>query len=202
MRSSNVNTRLSTILVLGALMAVGLAATPQATPPATPPVAAAPKPLSKAAAALAQLRSLAGSWDVEAEISKEKIENKDNHPVNYRVIAADSAVVETLLPGTPMEMETIFHLDGERLICTHYCAAGNQPRMVASTITPEVIEFTFLDATNLSSPNAMRMGKLHMEFKDKDHLVNTWTSYENGKESDHAVFKLTRRPAPAPQPSK
>lgn len=194
-------TRLSTWLSLGALLAAGLAATPP-TAPAPAPAPAAPKQQSKAAAALARLRSLAGAWDVEAEISKEKVENKDNHPVIYRVIASDSAVVETLLPGSPMEMETIFHLDGERLICTHYCAAGNQPRMVASTITPEVLEFTFLDATNLANPQAMHMGKLHMEFKDKDHMVNTWTSYENGKETDHAVFKLTRRPVPAPQPSK
>ena len=30
------------------------------------------------------------------------------------------------------DMISMFNLDGDRVVLTHYCAAGNQPRMVAS----------------------------------------------------------------------
>ena len=47
---------------------------------------------------------------------------------------------------------TVFHLDGDRLILTHYCMAGNQPRMQATSYDAKKgeIRFQFLDATNLA----------------------------------------------------
>ena len=43
-------------------------------------------------------------------------------------------------------MATLYHLDGDQLMLTHYCSAGNQPRMRAATVSTEgVIEFHLLD---------------------------------------------------------
>ena len=59
------------------------------------------------------------------------------------------------------DMITMFNLDGDRLLMTHYCACGNQPRMVASA-SPDgkTITFDFLDATNLATPDAGHMNRL------------------------------------------
>jgi hypothetical protein len=42
--------------------------------------------------------------------------------VEYRVTGAGSAVVETLFPGTPHEMVTVYHARKGVLCMTHYCA--------------------------------------------------------------------------------
>ena len=51
-------------------------------------------------------------------------------------------------------MITMFHMDGSRLLMTHYRGAGNQPRMTG-TLSPDgkSVTFDFLDATNLSPRN-------------------------------------------------
>ena len=40
-------------------------------------------------------------------------------------------MVETVFPGSPHEMVTVYHADGPDLVLTHYCMEGNQPRMRA-----------------------------------------------------------------------
>jgi len=78
--------------------------------------------------AFATLKNLAGEWSGT-------INEKDKGPagsVNYKVTANGSVVVETLFPGTEHEMITMYHLNGDQLMLTHYCAAANQPQMTLS----------------------------------------------------------------------
>ena len=70
-----------------------------------------------------------------------------------RVTSMGNALMHEMSKGTsPEDPITVFNLDGERLLLTHYCDAGNQPRMVA-TISPDgkTIVFNFFEATNLLS---------------------------------------------------
>ena len=50
-------------------------------------------------------------------------------------------------------MLTLYHRDGNRLVLTHYCMAGNQPRMQAKPFDAGANElaFEFLDATDLTT---------------------------------------------------
>lgn len=140
---------------------------------------------------LDQLKALAGNWDADTDG-----DGKPDSTVNYRVIAGGSAVVETLFPGTPHEMETIFHADGPRLLCTHYCAEGNQPRLSLMKVAPYAAEFAMIDATNLKGPGAQHMGALRIEFIDKDHIKTVWTSFKDNKPGHVASFDLKRRQTP------
>src|SRR6202011_3667294 len=105
--------------LLGGLMLIALGAGARAddTPGKAP--AAAPHP------SLERMKKLAGTW-VEAD--------KDGKPTDkvvsvIKVTAAGSAVQETLFPGQPQEMVSVYHLDKGDLVMTHYCALGNHPRM-------------------------------------------------------------------------
>lgn len=67
--------------------------------------------------------------------------------VNYQTISRGSALVEIWQPGTRAETMTIFHRDGDRVLATHYCAQGNQPRLALRD--GDGFAFEYLDATNL-----------------------------------------------------
>jgi hypothetical protein len=184
-------------------LALLAAAAPPPATPAKPADSAGPGKAAKPAPSAAQecfdrLATLVGEWDADIDG-----DGTMDGVVKYRLIANGSVLVETLLAGTPGEMETMIHLDGDALLCTHYCGARNQPRMQAATMSPTEVVFEFKDATNLPDRNAMHMGKLHMQLVDASTLVNRWTTYANGKEDGVMVFSMKRRAAEAPkQPAK
>jgi hypothetical protein len=91
------------------------------------------------------------------------------------------------------DMISMFHLDGDRLLMTHYCGTGNQPRMKAST-SPDgkTVTFDFLDATNLASADAGHMHRMVLNMIDADHHTETWSYLDHGKEMNE-TFDLQRK---------
>ena len=142
---------------------------------------------SKAQASFDKLKTLAGNWEGAAGGMTSK--------VSYRVISNGSVIEETMQNGTEDPMVTIYHLDGDRLMVTHYCGAGNQPRMVASPdpSKPNVFAFRFLDATNLSSTQEGHMRDLVLTIVDRDHITQQWTWHAQNKEEKMELFKFTRK---------
>ena len=117
-----------------------------------------------------QLKSLTGSWEGK---------NIQGQPitVSFRDTAGGSALMSEIHGHGPANMISMFHLDGpNRLMLTHYCGAGNQPRMTASA-SPDgkTITFTFLDATNLSIPDAGHMQRVVFTVIDANHHTEDWT---------------------------
>ncbi|AMV40282.1 hypothetical protein [Planctomyces sp. SH-PL62] len=83
-----------------------------------------------AIAAFDRLKTLVGDWKNSSSAcdpGAEEVPGSD--VVKYKLTGAGSALVEVSMPGTPMEMTSIYHLDGDDLRMTHYCALGNQPRL-------------------------------------------------------------------------
>lgn len=69
--------------------------------------------------------------------------------VVYKVSANGSSVIKTYGPGTRYEMFSVYHMDGDELLMTHYCALGNQPKMrFKATDEPGEIYFEFDGGTN------------------------------------------------------
>ena len=131
-----------------------------------------------------QLQSLSGSWEGKGS-------NGQPVQVAYRLTANGSALMSEI--QTKEDMITMFHLDGERLLMTHYCGAGNQPRMLA-TASPDgkTITFDFLDATNLASPEAGHMHHVVISMLDANHHTEEWNYVDHGKEMKE-VFDLWRK---------
>ena len=133
-----------------------------------------------------QLKSLTGSWEGK---------NAQGKPlsVSFRDTAGGSALMSEIRGHGPEDMISMFHLDGpNRLLLTHYCGAGNQPRMTASA-SPDgkTITFDFLDATNLASPEAGHMQRVVFTVLDANHHTEDWTFVAAGKEMKE-VFDLKR----------
>lgn len=143
---------------------------------------------------MASLKALAGTWAGTVDMGGQKT-TMESH---WRVTAGGTAVEETLFAGTPHEMVSVFHRDGSRLLMTHYCAAGNQPRMrcvsPAADTAAGKFAFEMQDITNLASPDALRMQHATFEVLPTGELRETWTAVANGK-ADHTVeFTFSRRP--------
>lgn len=135
---------------------------------------------------LEKLKLLAGEWEGKPESSA-------GARATYEIVSNGTAVLETLSEGDET-MITVYHADGGRLAMTHYCGAGNQPRMRSEKpAAGETLKFTFVDATNLASPEAGHMRSLAIRIEEPDQLTQTWTWRENGNEQQKVIELVRKR---------
>jgi len=113
-----------------------------------------------------------------------------------KVTAGGSAVHETLFPGQPHEMISVYTVEGPDLIMTHYCVLGNQPRMKASAKSPSnQIVFEFAGGGNLDPKKDKHMHAATLTFVDDDRLEVNGTGWENGAPVEEMCcgMKLVRK---------
>ncbi len=141
---------------------------------------------------MSRINALEGEWEI-------KDENGAWVPASvFKVSSNGSVVREIMFPGTAHEMTNLYHMDGTDAVVTHYCAAGNQPRMVATDITqtPDgpAIAYEFESVSNLRPEHAHVMGSLRVVFLDNDHIRQEWTSTDqSGAVAGEMVFDLRRK---------
>jgi hypothetical protein len=139
-------------------------------------------------AAFERLKSLAGNWESQGEDGSWKPGS------TFTVTSGGSVVREIMMPGKPFEMTNMYHMDGGDIVATHYCAAGNQPRMRAHGMNGNTLAFHFDSVTNLKKTDHGVMREMAITFIDNDHFEVAWTNYDvDGKKSEHSpVFKYRR----------
>jgi len=143
--------------------------------------------------ALELVRELAGTWvelGEDGEPSGEVVSR-------FAVTAGGSAVLETLFPGTPKEMVSMYHAEEGALVLTHYCVMGNHPRMRATVdATTGDLVFTCtgegLNFRSCAEVHHMHEGRLHR--LGEDRIDSTWTPWEDGRPSEPHTFRLERVP--------
>src|SRR5215831_9071548 len=124
--------------------------------------------------AFTAIKNMPGTWEgtsIEGPVK-----------VTFKVTAGGFSVMSEILGKE--NMISMFNMDGpNRLLLTHYCAMGNQPRMEAS-VSPDgkTFTFTFVDATNLSAPDAGHMQKMVLTVIDDNHHTEEWIFADHGKE--------------------
>lgn len=130
---------------------------------------------NNATEAFAKLKTLAGSW--EGNSARGKV------TLTYEVLSNGSALAEHVRVPGEEEMLTVYHLDGGRLVLTHYCTAGNQPHMQAEPYdaASNQLVFDFAGGGNLSNTNVGHMHSAAFTFTDADQFAAKWTFQENGK---------------------
>ena len=67
--------------------------------------------------------TLVGSWQGTVNENGKPL---DTH-ARFKLVSDGSALASWLDEDAPHEMITMFHMDGNNLMATHYCAAHNQP---------------------------------------------------------------------------
>jgi len=152
------------ILITLSVLAVGLA-------PALPSTSQTP-----AESAMGKLRALAGEWDG-------RITDGRTVRATFQVISAGASVLQTEQVSGRKETTTVYYLDGDQLMATHYCSVKNQPRFRTSKLEdPNELTFSFVDVTNLGSLTHGHVRGAVITFQDNDHHSQAWTWRENGQE--------------------
>lgn len=141
---------------------------------------------SDALKAFATIKRLPGTWEGNGPDGKP-------FQVTFKLTAGGSAVLSEI--QVPKEdMIAMIYMDGPNpLLLTHYCAAGNQPRM-QGTVSPDgkTITFDFLDATNLGTSDEGHMQKMVLTVLGDDHHTEEWVFVDHGNEH-RQVFDLRRK---------
>jgi hypothetical protein len=157
------------------------------------PVARAQESGISAKDAFEKLKGLAGEY-------KADIDGGDGHvtpaagTVAFRVVGGGSALVEEQFKGDPHEMVSVYHLDGDDLVMTHYCAAGNQPRLKLDRAksTPSELVFDFVGGTNVDPEKDMHIHAARFVFRDGEPTTSYWIGYAGGKPGHTAKFILRK----------
>ena len=139
------------------------------------------------------MKTLAGSWEGPlTTVPKAPIEG-NLAQISLRVTSRGHALMHDLrVNGIPDNPITMFYLDSDHLLLTHYCDAGNRPRMEAE-ISPDgkKVEFHFLDVAGGTQKGHMH----HAVFTiiDANHHIEDWTFMLAGDQLVHAHFDLHRK---------
>src|SRR5260370_29390576 len=122
-----------------------------------------------------KIKTLAGSGEghVTPVPPKADIEGKLMQ-VSLRATSMGNALMHEMTgAGRPDDPITMLYLDGDRLLLTHYCDAGNRPRMVGK-VAPDgkTVEFDFLDVAGSTQYGHMH----HAVFTviDAEHHTADW----------------------------
>ena len=142
-----------------------------------------------------QLKSFEGTWKGSAKgEGEDEMEETPGAVHEFRVASAGTVVMETMNQGTDHEMINMYHLDGDELRLTHYCAGDNQPHMMLDrkASTPEKLIFTFVGGTNLDPEVDHHIHGVEISVKDENRILSSWIGYGGGKQTGVMNFNLAR----------
>ncbi len=134
---------------------------------------------AKALSAFEGLKTLKGAWDTTDEKGNPAV-------VTYEITSNGTALLERTIG-----MVSIYAVDGCSIVMTHYCSAGNQPRMRAELFGDKTIDFKLIDVGN-EIPGKGFISGAKFEIIDKNHMIQKWSWHEN-KIDNELTFNLVRK---------
>jgi hypothetical protein len=147
---------------------------------------------SEAQKSFDKLKTLEGTWEGRVTVVPSQSDMMGTVHTTLRTTSMGNAIVHEMRgEGRKDDPITMIYMDGDRLMLTHYCDAGNRPRMVGKIAGDgKTVEFEFVDLAGGTEYGHMH----HAVFTtiDADHHTEDWTYMEPGDKAVHAHFDLQR----------
>jgi len=135
--------------------------------------------------AFEKLSALVGTW-------KRQDSDGSKFQIQFELTANDTVLMERWMRKEKTHSLTVYHLDQNHLLATHYCPQGNQPRLKMATNTKSsTIKFEFMDATNLETADQNHQRSLSFDLSN-GNLVVRGESYKSGTGADTTTLLLER----------
>jgi hypothetical protein len=134
------------------------------------------------------LKTLVGTWEGKTNMNGKE----ETIKTTYSLTSGGTALVETLNPGTPMEMVTIYSNNGKTTRAVHYCALGNQPEMKLKEAKNNTVSFELDGSKGITNKKEMHMHSVSLTVDGKK-LKSEWTNFKDGKKDGTHTFELTKK---------
>lgn len=128
------------------------------------------------------LKGLEGRW-------RDTLDTERPMTIDYRVISGGQALVESWTTPSGRESLTVYVMDGDRLIATHYCPQGVHPTL-ALVEAGQTLRFDYVSAANMTSPAATHQHAFSIT-PGLDRMPRTET-YRAGDESETTRYDMAR----------
>jgi phosphotransferase system IIB component len=146
--------------------------------------------------AFSRLKTLVGTWDVTER------DNPNTRELATYTMGSGGVLSEDLrapagTAGYAMgHMFTSYHLDKGQLVMTHFCGAGNQPRMRLRSVgdSGKRLSFELYDITNLADPKAYHSDAVEIIFLSNDRVDLVYNG-RAGEKTFTQIFQLKRQQA-------
>jgi hypothetical protein len=129
-----------------------------------------------------QISQWVGRWGVD---------ETDRLTIVFERTANGRTIVERWETPNGLHSMTVYHMDGDMLVATHYCPQGNQPRLVSRGSDGDDITFTFRDATDLD-PQESYQHDLGFEPQPDGSLVRSEIYLAPGGQAEPGQYTLRR----------
>jgi hypothetical protein len=139
-----------------------------------------------------KLKTLAGSWEGTLTTTPPSPEAQGKRAqVTLRVTSMGNAFLhEMKIEGRQDDPITMFYLDKDLLTLTHFCDAGNRPRMIGKSMPDgKTLDFEFLD---IAGNPQYHMHHSKFTMVDPNHHIEEWT-FMVGDKPVLAHFELERK---------
>lgn len=146
---------------------------PQATAPAKP------KPeLTEAQKAFAKLKTIEGVWQAVPKVNDpqgyEAFKDIPMTVVMRKTSRGNAFLHEMTHPNIPDNPITMFYMQDKELWLTHFCDAGNRPRMTGKVSADgKRLEYDFIDITGPTKFGHMKRAVI--TFADDNNHTQEWT---------------------------
>ena len=142
---------------------------------------ATPTAIADSDAAFEAFKSFKGRWAIQPG------DKTITRVMTYDVGSKDSIVTEQF--GSEL---TVIYRDGQDLRMTHFCNAGNQPRLrLKQSRSPGLFEFEMFDITNIRNPDEAHVQKMIYRVVDDKHL-ELEIVWKKGDSEESEKYALTR----------
>ena len=112
---------------------------------------------------------------------------------SYALTSGGTAIREVIFPGSDHEMTTMYSLEGEDVLVTHFCVLGNTPKYRARNQGDKRLVYECLGGANIASENDKHMHWGSVTVVDADHIQTEWLHFENGKQTHKVSLNLVRK---------
>lgn len=127
-------------------------------------------------------QSLKGSWTIRA--------GDKTLPFQLTYDVGSHGTIVTELFGKEL---SVFYIDGDNFLMTHFCNRGNQPRLkLKSDRRTGRYEFEMLDITNLKEASNPHVQKIIYEILDPQHM-NLEIIWKKGAGEESEKYVLTKQ---------
>lgn len=130
------------------------------------------------------LSSIGGEWQARTDSGHDL-------RISYAPTARGTVLVETWQAGTRGETMSMIHRDGDRVMATHYCGQGNQPRLILRKGDENDFVFEYLDASNLANADASHLVRLQFTI-NKDGTLDRIETYRGAGDEETTRLHLQR----------